>query len=606
MSTLLFADSTALKLWAERRDARAGLPRLIRRLVLPTANRMERLDFRADEGVQLKEWDGIVQVAQGSAFVSNGLSVRELNTRKDARGRAEEDYATRSADPVGLNHPHTSFVFVTARRWNGKEQWAEEKRRNGPLTYCVLTLVLFLFFWAVPAWAAPFVLVDGKPLESGVPPTIEQGRVLIPAGVLSRALGALLEWDGATRTVTITKENVTVRIAIGARAAYRDGVPVALDVPARIVNSRALVPLRFVSESLGASVFWDGQTATVLTGTPEVNGVPEERELYPVRVDGALGYIDGTGKIVIKPQFSNGYGFSEGLARVWIGRKQGYIDKAGRVVIGPQFDDAQDFSEGLAAVQLSSGGKWGYIDRTGRLVISPRFDWAGPFREGLARVGVGEKWGYIDRLGRAITPAPFDYAWDFSEGLARVALTHADGYYRFGFIDRAGKLVIQPQFELAGDFSGGFAVVGFGRLKLAPMVCEHWGYIDSTGKVVIGPGFKWAEPFREGLAAVLVASPGNPSGKWVYIDQTGRVVIDRGDIVAPGDFSEGLAPVRVGRGSGDLWGYIDKNGNMVIAPRFESAGGFHSGLAEVGVDFVHGGRWGYIDRTGKYVWYPSK
>jgi hypothetical protein len=55
-----------------------------------------------------------------------------------------------------------------------------------------------------------------------------------------------------------------------------------------------------------------------------------------------------------------------------------------------------------------------------------------------------------------------------------------------------------------------------------------------------------------------------------------------------------------------LWGYIDKSGDIVIGPRFESAGEFRNGLAEIGVDFVHGGRWGYIDRTGKYVWYPSK
>jgi hypothetical protein len=492
------------------------------------------------------------------------------------------------------------------------------KTKRGLLACCVPTLALFLFIWGVPAWAAPFVLVDGKHLEFDVPPTIEQGRVLAPVRVVSRALGALLGWDGATRTVTITKEQVTVRITIGETAAFKDGVPVALDVPARIVNNRALIPLRFVSETMGTVVFWDGQAVSIFTGMTNLNGAPEERELFPVRVDGALGYIDETGKIVIKPQFSNGYAFSEGLARVWIGWKQGYIDKAGRVVIGPQFADAQEFSEGLAAVQLSSGGKWGYIDRTGRLAISPQFDWAGPFREGLARVEVGvwekwgyiQKWGYIDRSGNPVIPAQFEYAWDFSEGLARIELTDPDGRYRCGYIETTGSFVIQPDFELAEDFSGGFAVVGFGQSSLAPMICEQWGYVDRTGKAVIGPGFKWAKPFREGLAAVLVASPGNPSGKWVYIDQTGRVSIDRDGIAAPGDFSEGLAPVRVGRGPvpqpGDLWGYIDKSGDIVIGPRFESAGEFRNGLAEIGVDFVHGGRWGYIDRTGKYVWYPSK
>lgn len=131
MSNLLFADGIDLKLWAERRDAQAGLPRLVRRLISGTVKRVERLQFRADEGVQLRGWDGIVQVAEGNAFVPKGLSAWELSTRKDVKDKAEEDYTTRSADPVGLDRASTFFIFVTARRWNGKEQWAEEKRRDG-------------------------------------------------------------------------------------------------------------------------------------------------------------------------------------------------------------------------------------------------------------------------------------------------------------------------------------------------------------------------------------------------------------------------------------------------------------------------------------------
>ena len=73
-----------------------------------------------------------------------------------------------------------------------------------------------------------------------------------------------------------------------------------------------------------------------------------DTELYPVRVNGKEGYIDATGRIVIKPQFQSVEYFSEGLAHVCIGNKSGFIDKTGRFVINPQFDNARGFSEGLA------------------------------------------------------------------------------------------------------------------------------------------------------------------------------------------------------------------------------------------------------------------
>ena len=76
----------------------------------------------------------------------------------------------------------------------------------------------------------------------------------------------------------------------------------------------------------------------------------QETELYPVRVNGKEGYIDATGRIVIKPQFQSVEYFSEGLAHVRIGNKSGFIDKTGRFVINPQFDNARGFSEGLAQV----------------------------------------------------------------------------------------------------------------------------------------------------------------------------------------------------------------------------------------------------------------
>jgi len=136
MKSPIRANATDIDRWADQRDSQAILPKLIRRLVLASINRVERLHFRSDEGVQLGGWDGIVQVPTGNAFVPDGISGWELSTSGDVKGRAEDNYQKRSCDPHTLSIGSTSFVFVTARRWPGKtgdekEKWAAEKRQEG-------------------------------------------------------------------------------------------------------------------------------------------------------------------------------------------------------------------------------------------------------------------------------------------------------------------------------------------------------------------------------------------------------------------------------------------------------------------------------------------
>ncbi|NSW84395.1 MAG: hypothetical protein HPY90_14235 [Syntrophothermus sp.] len=122
-----------------------------------------------------------------------------------------------------------------------------------------------LLFGVVPvAFAAPKVLLDGRELSFDVPPIIEKGRVLVPLRAIFEALNAEVFWDSKSRTVIATRGDSTIVLKIGEAEAYKNGIPVALDVPAMIVNGRTLVPLRFISESLGESVAWDGETQTAI------------------------------------------------------------------------------------------------------------------------------------------------------------------------------------------------------------------------------------------------------------------------------------------------------------------------------------------------------
>ncbi|KUG04066.1 hypothetical protein ASZ90_018512 [hydrocarbon metagenome] len=127
------------------------------------------------------------------------------------------------------------------------------------LLLLILTVIMCLALIAAPAAASPpTVILDGELMQFDVPPTIEEGRTLVPLRAIFEGLGAEVEWDGQTRTVTATRANVEIKLQIGKQTAYRNGSPVSLDVPAKIIDNRTMVPLRFVSESLGAAVAWDG------------------------------------------------------------------------------------------------------------------------------------------------------------------------------------------------------------------------------------------------------------------------------------------------------------------------------------------------------------
>ncbi|HWQ21331.1 MAG TPA: stalk domain-containing protein [Clostridia bacterium] len=107
--------------------------------------------------------------------------------------------------------------------------------------------------------------VDGLRTTLDTPPIIVEGRTLLPIRAVIEALEGNVSWDPAARKATVALGTHTVEIWIGSRQARVDGGYVTLDVAAMIVNSRTLLPLRFVAENLGCLVTWDpvGRTVTI-------------------------------------------------------------------------------------------------------------------------------------------------------------------------------------------------------------------------------------------------------------------------------------------------------------------------------------------------------
>ncbi len=107
------------------------------------------------------------------------------------------------------------------------------------------------------------VYVNGDKLINDVVPVIVNDRTMLPIRIIAENLGADVDWNADLRKVIISKGGTTIEIYIDEYIAYINGDPVQLDAAAFIENDRTYLQVRFISETLGCKVGWDGMTQTV-------------------------------------------------------------------------------------------------------------------------------------------------------------------------------------------------------------------------------------------------------------------------------------------------------------------------------------------------------
>lgn len=154
------------------------------------------------------------------------------------------------------------------------------------------TRVTALFMAAAMMSAVPVqcaedvkVMLDGAELSFDVPPQIIEDRTFVPLRVIFEAMGAAVDWNNDTRTVTAKDADTTVEMTIDNSVIKVNSEEKTLDVAPCIINDRTLVPARAVAESFGADVQWNDETRTVIitseakeTVTPESTDAPQVTE----------------------------------------------------------------------------------------------------------------------------------------------------------------------------------------------------------------------------------------------------------------------------------------------------------------------------------------
>lgn len=155
----------------------------------------------------------------------------------------------------------------------------------------VLLLMIFLcLFSCISASAEDIeIYMFGKKVETDVAPFIEDGRTLVPVrAITENGMGAKVKWDGKLQQVTITKDDLKILLTIGKTEVFVNDEKVHLDVPAKIISDRTMIPVRFVSETLKYKVDWDGERRQVIINKMETHESIEKIDVEKTLNDNLL------------------------------------------------------------------------------------------------------------------------------------------------------------------------------------------------------------------------------------------------------------------------------------------------------------------------------
>jgi len=262
---------------------------------------------------------------------------------------------------------------------------------------------------------------------------------------------------------------------------------------------------------------------------------PDDITLFPIVVNGKMGFIDSTGAIKIKPIFDYVTIFHKGLAVAVVDSNYGYINKTGEWVIKPRFSIIHHILYGTNSI--------------------PQKDYTYEELKTMDSIhSVFKK--FLKTPHDTVFPYGITIEFFFVRGLA-VFYQNGKGY---GYINQDGNIVINPQFSSAGVFSGGLAPVsllngkltydepvdtlfGFRSAGKRVITVPKYGYIDTTGKWVIKPTYDYANYFSgkekkasvfleyKTLQKVYIYSPKKDTNKFYNYDSKGLIINPQNQIL---------------------------------------------------------------------------
>ncbi|HJV45413.1 MAG TPA: stalk domain-containing protein [Bacillota bacterium] len=165
-------------------------------------------------------------------------------------------------------------------------------------TYTAMLAVGFL--WQTPSYAAESpisVEVNGSEVSfpDASPFMSDDGRTMVPVRFISTTLGYHVSWNGATNQISIEKQGKQIILRPDQHRVQINGKEVDLGTPAQVEDNRLFVPVRFVSEALGQPVYWEPISKTVGLGQQPESPVVGVIEAKATAYGNESGNLDAMG-----------------------------------------------------------------------------------------------------------------------------------------------------------------------------------------------------------------------------------------------------------------------------------------------------------------------
>ncbi|BDU51038.1 hypothetical protein [Haliovirga abyssi] len=124
-----------LKLWSETnsKESQQECPTLVKKLIYASYgnNEIKYSRFPSGDSVQYSGLDGFVEVENNKKYIPKGISIWEIGTNKNVKLKLESDYSKRSEQDLGIDKSNSTFIFVTPRLFTTKNDWINEKKKDG-------------------------------------------------------------------------------------------------------------------------------------------------------------------------------------------------------------------------------------------------------------------------------------------------------------------------------------------------------------------------------------------------------------------------------------------------------------------------------------------
>ncbi|MGE7021738.1 copper amine oxidase N-terminal domain-containing protein [Solibacillus cecembensis] len=212
-----------------------------------------------------------------------------------------------------------------------------------------LTLILFII--SSPTYAATAqIKIDGVTIATDANPTVKNNRTMVPLRVISENLGATVHWSDSQ--VTLTKNEMKVILKLNSNKVVKNGKTELLDVKPFMKNNRTFVPMRFIAETFGSNVDYKKGTVTVDTKPLVIDGVKIKAMQYEFHMT--------MGGVI---QQMKGNSYNEAIYNIFIENKGSKVEAPANYSWYFQLVSAGDYYK---------NAQYDFIDREGKSV--KRFD----------------------------------------------------------------------------------------------------------------------------------------------------------------------------------------------------------------------------------------